>query len=167
MCQLTLVRKIVRFAPDAVDTLLPALDTMSDGVVAVDLEIGTDAPDVPVDVGREDCVLCPDAVDTLLPALDTISDNVVAVDSEIDSDAPDVPVDGAGEDCVLCPDAVDPLLPAEETISTVVNPGATDGVVAVDSGIGTDAPDVIDDDCGVECVLPPGAAVVLEPMTMF
>ena len=139
----------------------------TDGVVAVDSEIGTDAPDVPADVGREDCMLCPDAVDKLLPALDTISDSVVTVVSEIGTDAPDVPADVGREDCVLCPDAVDPLLPAEDTISTVVDPGATDGVVAVDSEIGTDAPDVIDDDCGVECVLLPGAAVVLEPMTMF
>ena len=151
--------------PDAVDPLLPAEDTIStvvdpgatDGVVAVDSKIGTDAPDLPpVDVGEEDCVLCPDAVDPPLPALDTISDGVVAVDLEIGTDAPDVPVDVGREDFVLCPDTVDPLLPAEDTISTVVDPGATDGVVAVDSEIGTDAPDVIDDDCGVECVLPPG-----------
>ena len=111
MCQLTVLVRIVLLCPDAIDPLLPAEDTIStvvdpgatDGVVAVDSEIGTDAPDVPVDVGKEDCVLCPDAVDTLLPALDTISDGVVAVDSEIGTDAPDVSVDVGREDCVLLP----------------------------------------------------------------
>ena len=70
--------ELMVLCPDAVDTPLPGVDTIStvvdpdatDGVVAVDSEIGTDAPDVPVDVGRKDCGLCPDAVDPLLPALD-------------------------------------------------------------------------------------------------